>query len=370
MTNRDLYEVLGVSRNASADEIKSAFRALARKYHPDVNQNKAEAEEKFKEIGEAYAVLSDPEKRAQYDRFGTTEGMGDPFFGGNAANFGDLFEMFFGNMGGQGPRRQPGRPGEDVRADVTLTLKDVVTGVSKEITVRRSKACDSCSGSGVEGGGQPETCPNCKGQGMVTQVRQTFIGSVRTSSPCPTCSGEGTIIRNKCKACNGKGQVMEKATLTADLPAGVETGATLHLPGQGGRGVQGGRNGDLYVVITVAEDERFEREGMTLHTWLDITFAQAALGDRILVDGVDSQHEVTVPAGTQPGDEVVIGQAGLPPLHGGRRGDLIVHFSIAVPTKVNADQKALMIQLAESLGEPLPQSEKPSLLSGIFKRKR
>ncbi|HMS55242.1 MAG TPA: molecular chaperone DnaJ [Fimbriimonadaceae bacterium] len=369
MTNRDLYEVLGVSRTASADEIKSAFRALARKYHPDVNQNKAEAEEKFKEIGEAYSVLSDPEKRAQYDRFGTTEGMGDPFFGGGAANFGDLFEMFFGGVAS--PRSRPtGRQGEDVRADVVLTLAEVVTGAHKEITVRRSKACDSCSGSGVEGGGQPETCPNCKGQGMVTQMRQTFIGSVRTSSPCPTCSGEGTIIRNKCKTCSGKGQVMEKTTLTVDLPAGVETGATLHLPGQGGRGVQGGRNGDLYVVISVQEDERFERDGMDLHTWLDVTFAQAALGDRILVDGVDNQHEITVPAGTQPGDEVTISSAGLPPLHGGRRGDLIAHLSIAVPTKVNPDQKTLMIQLAESLGEPIPQAGKPSLLSGIFKRKR
>lgn len=368
MTSRDLYEVLGVSRNASADEIKSAFRALARKHHPDVNSNKEEAEAKFKEIGEAYAVLSDPEKRAQYDRFGTTEGMGDPFFGAGA-NFSDIFDMFFGGMAGA-PHRQKGRPGEDVRADVSITLEEVVTGAPKSVTVRRSAVCPDCKGTGGEGGADPETCTVCKGQGAVIQMRQTFLGTVRTSSPCPNCQGEGVVVRNKCKGCSGRGQVQERQELSVEIPAGVETGAVMHLPGQGGKGVLGGRNGDLYIAITVADDDRFEREGQALHTWMDVTFAQAALGDRVMVPGVGEDHEISVVAGTQPGNEVRIAGAGLPPLHGGRRGDMIVHLSVKVPTKVSAEQRSLLLELAKAFEERIPESEAPSLLGGIFKRKR
>lgn len=370
MANRDLYEVLGVSGDASPDEIKSAYRKLARKLHPDVNPNNPEAEEKFKEVGEAYSVLSDPERKAQYDRFGTTGDQPGDFFGGGAANFGDIFDMFFGG-GGAGPRpRRQGRPGEDIQAQVSITLLDVVTGVRKEVPVRRSTVCSSCKGTGAEGGAQPTTCPTCHGQGMVSQVRNTILGAVRTSATCGTCNGEGTVITNRCKTCNGRGQVAERQTITVDIPAGVDNGATMHLPGQGGKGVMGGRSGDLYLVIEVEEDDRFERDGVHLHTWLEVSFAQAALGDDVEVEGLDGPQTIEVHAGTQPGSEVRIQGAGLPPLHGGRRGDLYVHLNVRVPEKVNDEQRDLILKLAEALGDHSPKGKGGSLLGGLFKKRK
>lgn len=371
MAVRDPYEVLGVSRNADADEIKSAFRKLARKHHPDVNPNNPESEEKFKEIGEAYAVLSDPEKKAHFDRYGSMpdgQGAGADFFQGAAANFGDIFDMFFGNAGAGG--RNPSRTGADVQAEVGISLKDVVTGVRKEVPVRRAAVCGSCKGSGAEGGADPTQCPTCHGQGMVTQVRNTILGAMRTSGPCPTCGGEGQIISNKCKQCGGKGQVVERQSVTVDIPAGVETGATMHLPGQGSKGYRGGRSGDLYIVIEVEEDDRFEREGQHLHTWMDITFAQAALGDTVGAEGIDSTHDVEIPAGTQPGSDLRIPGAGLPPLHGGRRGDLFVHVNVEVPKRINDTQRDLILKLSEALGDNVPKGSGGSILGGLFKKRK
>lgn len=369
MSNRDLYEVLGISRTATPDEIKSAYRSLARKFHPDVNPENPEAEERFKEIGAAYAVLSDDEKRAQYDRFGTT-GDNDQYFNG-AGGFQDIFDMFFGGAGQpQGRPRSAGRPGDDLRADVALNLAEVVTGAKKDVTVRKPTKCKACDGSGGEGGAAPETCATCQGSGMVSQVRNTFIGSVRTSTTCPSCSGEGSVIKSKCKTCSGRGLTIESASVSVDIPAGVETGATMHLPGKGGDGLRGGRNGDLYVVIEVKEDDRFEREGMTLHAWQDITFAQAALGDEVEITGVDGTYRLEVGAGSQPGSEAKIGGAGLPPLHGGRRGDLIVHLNISVPENLNETQREAIIKVAEAFGEKIPKEKSGSILSGLFKKKK
>lgn len=371
MPTTDLYEVLGVSRDASPEDIKSTYRRLARKYHPDVNPGDPSAEEKFKEIGQAYNVLSDPDKRAQYDRFGTVEDVPqDPFFQGSAS-FTDIFDMFFGGMGGQvgGGRRSTAMRGEDLETRVRITLKEVITGVDKEVTITRMATCGECTGTGVEGGGQAETCQQCGGQGVVARVQNTFIGQVRTTTNCPVCSGTGKIIRNPCHKCKGRRLVPEKSTLTVSIPPGVMSGATMQVTGSGGDGIDGGRPGDLYVGIQVEDDSRFEREGQELHTEALITFAQASIGDEITVEGVDESYTVEIDPGTQPGHVAAVKNGGLPPLHGGRRGDLYVHLQVKVPKKLDEKQKTLLQQFAEASGEPVPQG-KSGLLGGLFKKKK
>lgn len=371
MPNKDPYEVLGVSRTASADEIKSAYRRLARRFHPDVNPNDPTAEEKFKEVGEAYSILSDPERKQRFDQFGSTDDQPmDPFFGGGG--FTDLFDMFFGGVAAQqSQRRRQGRDGDDVRADVELTLKEVITGATKEVEVDRMAQCPACNGLGTEGGTPPETCPTCKGQGSVTAVRNTFIGQVRTSTTCPTCQGTGTVIKDVCKNCRGAGLVREKSKVTINVPAGVESGATMHIPGQGSEGTGMGRPGDLYVVLHVEEDERFDRRGQTLYTNLYLTYAQAVLGDHVEVEGVDDMVNVEIASGTQNGTEIVIRNAGLPPLHGGRRGDLIVIATILIPEKVTEAEAKLIRELATMRGETMPKgTERGGLLGGLFGKKK
>jgi molecular chaperone DnaJ len=370
MPNKDPYEVLGVARSASSDEIKSAYRRLARRFHPDVNPNDPESEEKFKEVGEAYSILSDPERRQRFDQFGTTDDQPtDPFFGGGGFN--DLFEMFFGGAAQQTQRRRQGRDGDDVRADIELTLQEVITGVVKEVSVERMAQCSNCNGLGTEGGKAPETCPSCHGNGVVTAVKNTFIGQIRTQTPCPTCQGQGTVIKDPCKVCRGIGLVRETSKVSINVPAGVESGATMHIPGQGSEGTGVGRSGDLYVVLHVAEDERFERRGQTVFTAVDLTFAQAALGDSIEIDGIDETLSIYIPAGTQPGTEISIRNAGLPPLHGGRRGEMIVGVNVKVPEKLTEQESKLIRELAELRGERMPKgAEKGGLLGGLFGRKK
>lgn len=368
MPKRDPYEVLGVARSANADEIKSAYRRLARRYHPDVNPDDPSAEEKFKEVGEAYSILSDAQKRARFDQTGSTEEMPqDPFFGGG--NISDLFDMFFGGMQGPGRVRR-GRDGDDIRADVELTLSEVIGGIEKDIEVNRLAECPGCHGTGVEGGGQPPTCPTCRGQGVVSTVRNTFLGQVRTQTACPTCNGTGTQIKNPCHVCKGQMVVPETATVTVHIPPGVESGATMQVPGQGSDGVGEGRQGDLYVVLHVKEDRRFERRGQTLYTRLDIGFPQAALGDQVEIEGVDETIELSVPAGTQPGTQIPLRGSGLPPLHGGKRGDLIVQVQVKVPTKLSEAEARLIRELAE-LNGPAPKGEdRGGLLGGLFGKKK
>jgi len=371
MSQRDPYEVLGVARNATADEIKTAYRRLARRFHPDVNPGDKEAEEHFKEIGASYAVLSDPDRRARYDQYGSLDDQPqDPFFAGQGmGNFTDLFDMFFG--GSSAGRQRPrgfARNGEDIQANVTLSLKEVLSGIHREITVGRMEECDVCGGTGSEGGAQPETCPTCKGQGVVGQVRNTFIGQVRTSTTCPTCNGAGAVIKNPCPKCKGRGVLAAEAKVMLNVPPGVESGQTMHVPGQGSDGVAGGRPGDLYVSIFIEEDKRFERNGSTLFANLDLTFAQAALGDHVEIAGVDETVPMEIPAGTQPGTRITARGAGLPPLHGGRRGDLIVTTSVKVPTNLNEAQTKLIKELAEVSGERLPEGQK-GILGGLFGKK-
>lgn len=367
---RDPYEVLGVSRDATADEIKSAFRRLAREHHPDVNQGNPEAEERFKEIGIAYDILSDADKKARYDQFGTAEEIPT----GNFQNFGDfadIFQMFFGNMAGGQSRRNMGRDGDDLRADAQISLKDVITGVSKEIKYRREVKCSECGGKGTESGTEPDTCSQCGGSGMVGRMQQTIFGTVQTSTTCPTCRGNGTVIKKPCKKCNGRRLVAEEASTQVDIPAGIESGTRIQIPGKGSEGYGAGITGSLYVFVDVTDDEKFERHGQDVATRLKLTYAQAVLGDEISIEGIDQDYDVDVPAGTQPGEYLHIQGAGLPPLHGGRRGDLILVVSIDIPEKLNDAQVEQVKKLAEAFGEPIPKGSKGGgLLGGLFKKKR
>lgn len=371
MPNQDPYEVLGVSRGAEADEIKSAYRRLARRYHPDVNPNDPSAEDKFKEVGAAYAILSDPQKRARFDQYGTTDDVPtDPFQGGGGG-ISDLFEMFFGAQGASQGRARRGRDGEDIRADVELTLKEVLTGAKKEIKVNRMAECPSCRGTGAEGGATPDICGTCRGQGMVGSVRNTFLGQVRTSSPCPTCGGSGVQIKNPCHECHGRMVVQQTATVIANIPPGVDNGATMQIAGQGSDGVGEGRQGDLYVVLHVRDDARFERHGQSLLTHLEVTFAQAALGDHVQIEGVDDIINVEIKPGTQPGTRITSRGMGLPALHGGRRGELVVEIQVKVPTKLNEAQIKLIRELAELGGEGQPKGhEHGGILGGLFGKKK
>lgn len=371
MANQDPYEVLGVGRSASPEEIKSAYRRLARRFHPDVNSNDVQAEEKFKEIGSAYSILSDPDKKARFDNYGSIDDApSDPFFGGGGG-ISDLFEAFFGGAQQSGGRGRRGRDGEDIRADTQLTYLEVISGVDREIQVERMAECDSCHGTGVEGGKPPETCTTCRGQGVVGTVRNTFIGQVRTSTTCPTCQGKGTIVKDPCKKCKGRSLIQETANVRVTVPPGVESGATMQIPGQGSDGVGGGRPGDLYLVLEVAEDKRFERRGQVLYTLLELTFVQAALGDKVTIKSVDDSHDIDVPAGTQPGTQFSVRGAGLPPLHGGRRSDLIVQVTVVVPQKLNDAQVKLLKEFAEVSGEePARGEEWGGLLGGLFGKKK
>ncbi|MFQ3668188.1 MAG: J domain-containing protein [Fimbriimonadaceae bacterium] len=366
---RDPYEVLGVGRDATPDEIKSAFRRLARQYHPDVNPNDPTAEERFKEVAQAHAILSDPAKRSQYDRYGSVEDQ--PGAAYSAAGFGDLFEMFFGGFeGAQAGPRGHHRDGDDLRADVTVTLQEVVTGVKKKVDYRRLATCRACHGIGTEGGVAPESCPKCNGTGTVTRMQQTFIGMVRTSIPCSQCGGTGSLITKPCSQCKGEGRTVEDVSVTVEVPPGVESGMTIPVPRRGNDGVGRGRTGDLYVVLQVADDPRFRRHGQDLHTVLELSIPQATLGDEVEVVGLDSDYDVQIPAGIQPGTPLRIHGAGLPPLHGGRRGDLVLEVRVQIPTKLSEHQVRLMKEFAKASGQAEPKGAAPGgLLGSLFKRK-
>lgn len=368
MAQRDPYEVLGVSRGASSEEIRGAYRKLARKFHPDVNKSDPEAETKFKEIGFAYEILSDDEKRARYDQYGNVD---ESMMGGSAytADFGDLFEMFFGSTT-QSRRRSMARDGHDVQAAVDLTLLDVLNGLDTEVTVRRDAKCESCKGTGGEGGAPPATCEHCKGAGAVSQIRNTFIGQVRTQTTCPICHGEGMVIKKRCPDCSGRGLRPETANIPIKIPPGVEDGARMQMTGFGGEGVMGGRPGDLYVLLNVVDDSRFERHGTTLFAPLDISFVQATMGDEVSIEGVDAAVKVEIPSGTQPGTQLGIKGAGLPPLHGGKRGDMVVQVQVTVPEKLSPAQLEALRAFAEASGEKLPEASGKGLLGGIFGKKK
>lgn len=371
MAVQDPYAVLGVGRDASADEIKSAYRKLARQYHPDVNKDPG-AEDKFKEVGEAYSILSDENRRAHFDRFGTTDdqGMGsgagaEHFSGG----FDDLFDAFFG--GGGRSRNSRVRDGDDIRAEVTIDLKDVLEGTEREVKYRRAATCEQCAGTGTADKAPPKQCTSCGGSGSVSTVRQTFIGSVRTSAPCAACRGTGQLIENPCGTCHGEGVAPKEEKYTVLIPAGIETGQSLRVTGKGSDGVRGGITGDLYVGVYVKDDKRFERRGRDLVTSLDVTYAQAVIGDQVELEGLTGPLELSIDSGTQPGDILKIKGEGLPRLQGGNRGDLYVEVDIVVPKKVSEAEKKLLIEIAELRDEPVPQGvSKEGFFGSLFKRKK
>jgi len=350
-TKRDYYEILGVSRNSSPDEIKKAFRRLALQYHPDRNSSDAGAEERFKELNEAYSVLSDPEKRDQYDRFGHAGPSGQGFGGfGDFQGMGveDIINDFFGGIfGGGGGGRS--RRGADLRYNLTVTFEDAVFGAEKEISVPRMGACGECGGSGARKGSRPEKCGACNGRGQVT-IQQGFFSIRRT---CSRCGGTGEVIRDPCGACSGSGQVRESRTLKVKIPPGVETGTRLKLRGEGEAGPGGGSTGDLYVVLSVREHPFFVRDGADLFCEVPITFPQAAMGAKIDVPTLSGKKELSVPGGTASGHEFVLKGEGVASLSSGRRGNLVIRVLIEVPKKLNKKQKELLEEF-QKLSEASP----------------
>ncbi|MDQ3687490.1 MAG: molecular chaperone DnaJ [Acidobacteriota bacterium] len=353
MSKRDYYEILSVSRSATDGEIKSAYRRLAVRHHPDKNPGDAEAEEKFKEAAEAYTVLSDAEQRARYDRFGHAGvsgsgggNWGASGFGGIEDILGDLFgfgDVFGGGGRGGGSRRSTAQRGSDLRYDFEMTLEDAAAGKSAQLRIPRLETCGNCKGSGAAKGTQPETCSTCAGAGQV-RYQQGFFSVART---CGTCRGTGRIIKTPCEECRGAGRIEREKSLEVKIPAGVETGSRLRIGSEGESGAGGGPAGDLYVVIHVKEHEQFERQGSNLYSSVPVTFAQAALGAEITVETLGSQQQLKVPIGTQTGTVFRLKGNGMPVLGGRGRGDLFVSVTVVTPTTLTREQRRLLEQLAE-----------------------
>jgi molecular chaperone DnaJ len=360
MSNRDYYEILGVSRTASNDEIKAAFRKLARQHHPDVNKEDG-AEEKFKEVNEAYGVLSDSEKRARYDRFGK-EGLGNMGgFRDYTVDFNDIFEELFGRgfgfSTGRRARNSP-RRGRDLQMAVTLTFEEAVFGVEKEIEFQREETCSRCKGTGAEPGTSPIRCSTCNGQGEVRQVRQTILGQMVQTATCPACNGRGETISSPCKTCHGGGLEQKTVRKKVQIPAGVDGGTQIRLAGEGGPGVFGGPNGSLFLILDVEAHQFFKRRENDIILNLDINIAQAALGAEVEVPTLDGNEKLKIPSGTQTGKVFHIKNKGVPHLRRSGRGDQLVLVNVAVPTKLTKEQRELFEKLAESLGTTVKPQEK------------
>ena len=345
MSKRDYYEVLGVNRTASDQEIKSAYRRLAVRFHPAKNPDAASAEEKFKEAAEAYGVLADPDQRQRYDRFGHAavssgagQSWGAPGFGGIEDILGDLFG--FGDV--FGAHRAAAQRGADLRYDLEITLEEAYSGMTAQLRIPRLETCETCKGNGAAPGTQPETCNNCGGTGQV-RYQQGFFSVART---CQACRGAGRVVKNPCLDCRGAGRIEREKQMEVRIPAGVETGSRLRVQGEGESGTQGGPSGDLYVVIHLAEHQRFERQGSNLYASLPITFAQAALGSDVFVGTIDGEEKIKIPNGTQTGTVFRIKAKGMPVLGGRGRGDLFVSVSVITPTSLTREQRKLLEQLA------------------------
>jgi molecular chaperone DnaJ len=352
---RDYYDILGVPRDADEAEIKRAFRRLAQRHHPDIDNGDG-AEERFKELNEAYRVLSDRQRRTAYDMFGHAgvEGAaagGFEGFGGGFGPFGDIFDAFFGGAPAGTRRRQRVVPGADLRYDLTIDFSEAVFGVTKEISFPTLVSCTRCEGSGGEPGTQPDTCPDCNGTGEQRRVAQTILGQMVNIVACARCRGEGRIIGTPCTQCGGEGRIREERTLEVTVPAGIDDGQRIALEGQGEAGPRGGPNGDLYVAISIREHPRLTRRGTELYHVLPVTFPQAALGATLTVPTVDGTEEVTIPAGVQSGHEIRIRGQGVPRLRGAGRGDLHVVVNVVVPSKLSKRERDLLQQLDE-VSEP------------------
>lgn len=349
-TKRDYYEVLGIDRNATDEEIKKAFRKLAFKYHPDRNRDD-EAEEQFKVVNEAYEVLSDPEKRAAYDRFGHAGGEG--FFGGgftgfDFGGFGDIFDAFFG--GGTTTTRHAPQPGADLRCKITITFEESAFGCEKEITIQRTEHCSLCQGIGCKPGSQPGRCPNCNGTGQVQRIQQSLFGRFATTTSCSQCHGEGRIITDPCPQCRGTGREKQQRSILVKIPGGVEDGSQMRISGNGDAGARGGPPGNLYVTLSVLPHEFFIRDKDNVLYELPINFAQAALGAEIEVPTLDGKTKVKVPAGSQTGKIFRLKGKGFPHLPRGGRGDQMVSLFVVVPESLTEKQRRLLSELAGSFG--------------------
>lgn len=364
MAKRDYYEVLGVARSASKDDIKSAFRNLARKYHPDVNDN-PDAEERFKEINEAYGVLSDDDKRAAYDRFGHqgvkgANGGGMGFDPSDFPDFADIFgEMFgFGGFPGQGrrTRRNAPRRGGDLQYQVTLDFKDAVFGTEKEIQVTRDETCETCQGSGAKPGTDVDTCSECGGRGEVRRTRQTLLGSMVQVTTCPVCNGQGKTISTPCPTCRGSGRERKTTRKKVTIPGGVDTGTRIRLAGEGQPGENNGPPGDLYLIIKVRPHKFFRRQNTNILLDLNVNIAQAVLGAEVKVPTVDGKVILKIPPGTQPGKIIRMRGKGVPHLRSNQRGDQLVIVNVSIPERLDEEERELFEQLAEKMdSEVLPQ---------------
>jgi molecular chaperone DnaJ len=367
-TKRDYYDVLGVGRGSSGDDIKRAYRKLARQYHPDVNKDDG-AEARFKEINEAYEVLSDDRKRAAYDRFGhagAEGGLGTDFsgFGG----FSEIFEEFFGGFGARTARRTP-RRGADLRFDLTIDFEEAAFGVEKDIEIMRHEACPRCAGSGAEPGTTPVRCTTCNGTGEVRRMQQSFFGSFVNVTTCPTCRGEGETVPIVCVQCRGSKLVRAPRQLTVKIPPGVDAGTQIRLAGEGEPGEFGGPPGNLYVILDVRPHKYFRRKENDVVIEVDVNIAQAALGDRITVPTLEGEEVVDIPAGTQPGRIFRLRGKGIPHLRRTGRGDQLIVVQVSIPTSLTAEQRRLLTDLSKTLGrEVIAQHEKGFLdkLKNLF----
>jgi molecular chaperone DnaJ len=363
MTERDYYEILGVPRNASEGELKAAFRKLARKYHPDVS-TEPDSEERFKEVNEAYAILSDVEKRAAYDRFGHAgvRGPGGGVdFNVDFTDFADIFSDLFG-FGGFGRssarNRNTPRRGADLQYRLDLTFEEAIFGIEKEIEITRDEVCSTCSGSGAQPGTTPTRCPTCNGTGEVRQARQTILGSMVQVSTCPTCSGKGETISTPCPACRGRGFEQKTLKKMVKIPAGVDAGTQIRLAGEGQPGENGGPHGNLYILIQVKKHKFFRRRDYDVLLDLNINVAQATLGAEVEIPTVDGSMKLEIPPGTQPGKVIRLRAKGVPKLRGNGRGDQLVVINIEIPSRLNSEQRQIFEQLAQVLGSEVRPQER------------
>ena len=360
---RDYYEVLGVTKESSDDEIKKAYRSLAKKYHPDMNPGDKEAEAKFKEANEAYAVLSDPEKKQKYDQYGHAAfdpsmggggaGFGGFDFGGAGFDFGDIFGSFFGG-GGRSSSSRANAPmeGDDILARVNITFDEAVFGCKKEVKFARVESCPDCEGTGAEKGTKPETCQNCRGTGRVTVQQQTMFGYMQSQRACSSCGGKGKIVKSPCKNCNGKGRIKITKKLEVKIPAGIDSMQRIVLRGQGSAGINGGRAGDLVIEVHVSEHKLFERQGNNIFCEIPISFAEAALGAEIDIPTLEGKTEkYKIPEGTQTGTSFTLRGKGIPDINSKRRGDLIITVTVETPKNLTGEQKKLLEAFSTSLEE-------------------
>ena len=360
MPTKDYYEVLGVNRDASADDVKRAYRTLARKHHPDVAHDKADAEHRFKDINEAYEVLSDPQKRAQYDRFGTVSGPGSNggdfgFNGFGPQGFGDIFDMFFGDMRNPQARRNGPQRGSDLRYDLEITLEEAFSGTTKEIQFSHLAQCDACKGSGAQPGTLVVSCDRCSGTGITRSVRQTPLGQFVTQAACTQCGGEGTVVSQPCTVCHGRGRREIERKLTVKVPAGVDDGSRIRIGGNGEAGIRGGPAGDLYVYLSIAPHPLFRRDGLDTYIDVPVSFPQASLGAMLTVPTLEGDLALTLPAGTQTGTTLRMRGRGMPSVRGTQRGDHHITVHVAVPTKLSKRQREILEEYAHAGGDAIEE---------------